>query len=96
MNHASTVLWDRLISELRQLVDFLRIQNERRWEEWFLVALGRMEKGDSSGLCHIKSAYGGAGSFSDLAFLDGSINRTLELLRANVWLTSDEMQRRLD
>jgi hypothetical protein len=55
-----------LIGELKELIAFLRIENEDHWCSWFKKCLSMLENSDYQGIERVLGAYGGMGSFNDL------------------------------
>lgn len=55
-----------LCDRLRETADLLRRVDEHHWCEWLEESLRRIESSDFLGVEHLRSAFGGMGSFNDL------------------------------
>ncbi|MBL8900717.1 MAG: hypothetical protein JNM84_24000 [Planctomycetes bacterium] len=62
----------QLLKLLRELDALLASRGEDHWRAWFAESARRLENSDRSGLRHLLQAYGGMGSFNDLAESAGS------------------------
>ena len=58
-----------LCDRLRETADLLRRVGEHHWCAWLEESSRRIENGDFSGIEHLRSAFGGTGSFNDLVIL---------------------------
>jgi len=56
----------RLLSTLEQITSLLRKYGEEHWLQWIVRDVTLIREGDSHGVEHFLSAYGGMGSFNDL------------------------------
>jgi hypothetical protein len=55
-----------LCKVLRELIEILSADQESHWRDWMSVSLAALEENDLRGVEHLRSAYGGMGSFNDL------------------------------
>jgi hypothetical protein len=89
---------DKLIVLLSEAVLLLESDAETHWRSWMLRARNSLEQSDYSGIEYLLGAYGGMGSFNDLALgqtsIDGTfawkpgakaLNDRLDVLRTEIW-----------
>ena len=57
---------DKLIEVLDELVLLLRDLDHHHWSQWMAESARRLRRDDFSGITHLRSAYGGMGSFDDI------------------------------
>jgi uncharacterized protein DUF6966 len=93
-----------LIETLTELTSLLRTHGEVNWVGWIESDLHRIRTGDFYGVTHFLSAYGGPGSFNDVAIqprnshrTDGAdidrINAHLSDLRTRAWTLAQDISR---
>ncbi len=92
-----------LIETLTELTSLLRAHGEVHWAVWIESDLRRIRTGDFYGVTHFLSAYGGPGSFNDVAILPSShradgadidrINVHLSDLRSRAWTLAQDISR---
>ncbi|HTG73919.1 MAG TPA: hypothetical protein VMT78_11215 [Terriglobia bacterium] len=93
-----------LIETLAELTSLLRAHGEVHWAVWIESDLLRIRTGDFYGVTHFLSAYGGSGSFNEVAIhpseshrADGAeidrINAQLSNLRSRAWTLAQDISR---
>jgi hypothetical protein len=70
-------VYDRLMVALPELEARLRARSETFWAQWLADSRTRIEARDAQGLVHLRQAFGGMGSITDL-FLQPEDNRLLD------------------
>jgi hypothetical protein len=81
---------------LDQTIGLLEPYGEDQWAAWLRTSRRRLAAGDAYGLDHLLQAFGGMGSFNDLALMranghridpaqDGEVNDLLVRLRSDIW-----------
>jgi hypothetical protein len=87
---------DALCTRLEEAIALLRQVREGHWAAWLSDDLARIRCGDIDGLSHLRSAFGGMGSFNDLLIhtINGhrigpedyeAINERLNELRSSIF-----------
>jgi hypothetical protein len=86
---------DTLCARLEETESLLRQVHEDHWADWLRKDLNCIRGGDIEGLSHLRSAYGGMGSFNDLVIHANShnigpdeyeaVNTRLDGLRASIF-----------
>jgi hypothetical protein len=95
-----------LLDRLGDLVALLRVCDEGHWADWLDEDQGRLLEFDGYALDHLLSAYGGAGSLTDLVIDPinghsvapdelGETNRRLSELRSAVHVSATALRRSL-
>jgi hypothetical protein len=93
-----------LIETLTELTPLLRAHGEVHWAVWIESDLHRIRMGDFYGVTHFLSAYGGPGSFNDVAIRSTNshradradidrINAHLSDLRSRAWTLAQDISR---
>jgi len=93
-----------LIETLTELTPLLRAHGEVHWAVWIESDLLRIRTGDFYGVTHFLSAYGGPGSFNDMAIRPTNshradradidrINAHLSDLRSRAWTLAQDISR---
>jgi hypothetical protein len=57
---------NELLEILNEIIQLLESDGEQHWSKWMRQARARLLNSDYSGIEHLRSAYGGMGSFTDL------------------------------
>jgi hypothetical protein len=81
---------------LDETIGLLERYGEDRWAAWLRTSRRRLAAGDAYGLDHLLQAFGGMGSFNDLALMrvnghwidpaqEGEFNDLLVRLRSDIW-----------
>ncbi|HXD86653.1 MAG TPA: hypothetical protein VN641_09175 [Urbifossiella sp.] len=87
---------DVLCTRLEHAITLLERVGEDHWAAWLREDLARIRGGNIEGLSHLRSAFGGMGSFNDLVIhtVNGhrivpdesdSVNKELDLLRSSIF-----------
>jgi len=97
---------DELLKTLGELIQLLESDGEEHWSEWLRLSRVRLLNSDYSGIEHLRSAYGGMGSFTDLvicqsyengefSWKEGHVakNHRLDELRSKAWKLADDIRR---
>lgn len=97
---------DELLKTLGELIQLLESDGEEHWSEWLRLSRVRLLNSDYSGIEHLRSAYGGMGSFTDLvicqryengefSWKEGHVakNNRLDELRSKAWKLADNIRR---
>jgi hypothetical protein len=97
---------DELLEILSEIIQLLESDGEQHWSRWMRRSRDRLLKSDYSGIEYLLSAYGGMGSFNDLAICqiyengefrwkEGHIekNNRLDELRGNAWELAEQIRR---
>jgi hypothetical protein len=73
-----------LIEALEEASAILEAYHYPIWAHWFADGARRLRAGDRHALAHVRQAYGGMGSFTDVV-LDGPDGERLDELRATIF-----------
>jgi hypothetical protein len=97
---------DELLETLDEILQLLEADGEQHWSNWMRKSRARLLNSDYSGIEHLRSAYGGMGSFTDLVICqsyengefkwkEGHIekNNRLNELRGKAWKITDDIRR---
>jgi len=97
---------DELLKTLGELIQLLESDGEEHWSEWLRLSRVRLLNSDYSGIEHLRSAYGGMGSFTDLVICQSYDNgefswkeghvakyNHLDELRSKAWKLADNIRR---
>jgi len=97
---------DELLKTLDELIQLLESDEEEHWSKWMRQSRTRLLDSDYSGIEHLRSAYGGMGSFNDLVigqsyengesrWKEGHVERNNRLneLRSKTWELADHIRR---
>jgi hypothetical protein len=95
-----------LMASLAEAVELLREHGEQHWSGWLERCLVGLERYDSNALDQLLNAYGGMGSFNDLALVSGkgpevspadveAANHRLDALRTRCYSLAEELRRQL-
>jgi len=97
---------DELIKALDEIIQLLESDGEEYWSRWMRESRARLLNSDYSGIEHLRSAYGGMGSFTDLVICqsyengefkwkEGHVekNNRLDELRGKAWELAVYIQR---
>jgi len=97
---------DKLIDTLNEIIQLLESDGEEHWSEWLRRSRAQLLNSDYSGIEHLRSAYGGMGSFTDLvigqSYENGEFkwkegyaekNERLNELRGKAWELADAIRR---
>jgi len=97
---------DELIKALDEIIQLLESDGEEHWSRWMRESRARLLNSDYFGIEHLRSAYGGMGSFNDLVICqsyengefewkEGYIekNNRLDELRGKAWELADGIWR---
>ena len=82
-----------LLSALKQAIALLQASGETRWADWLEKDCGLIEAEDFYGIEHLLQAFGGMGSFTDLALQPASKNAELKWVRERIYEIANGMRR---
>lgn len=94
--------FDRVVTNLVTTADLLRDHDREHWAHWMDKSRRMIEARDARGLEYLLRAYGGMGSFNDVAFheLNGDrlpldeiarLNRDLSTLRSQMYSDAKDL-----
>jgi hypothetical protein len=94
----------KLVKRLEETVDLLRSHGEERWAQWLSEDAARLRSGDSYGVTHLLSAYGGMGSLNDLIICPENghrikkkdvkrVNKRFQALKSEVYDLANQVKR---
>ena len=75
----------RLLSILDELIALLRESDETHWSAWLEQDRRLIANGDFYGVEHLLRAFGGMGSFNDVALGEAEKNAKLDVLRGALY-----------
>lgn len=92
---------------LDETIGLLERYGEDQWAGWLRTSRSRLATGDAYGLDHLLQAFGGMGSFNDLALMranghqidpahEGEVNDRLIKLRSDIWTEANALRQALN